>query len=71
MQVHMRLDGKPAGPQIVQVKPSSWMNGTFNIFARLLNVDAAVSYKLFERAECVLFLILRLDLNGRPILQRH
>jgi len=71
MQVNMRLDGKSSRSQIIQVKPATWMDAPFNIFAGLLDVDIAILDKPLERAQRVLFFILRLNLDGRAILQRY
>ena len=71
VQVNMRLNGKTPRPQIIQVKPPARMDATFNVFAGLLEVDITILNKLLERAQRVLLLILRLNLDRRAVLQRY
>src|SRR5438128_12436021 len=47
------------------------MDRAFDVFCGALDVDIAVANKLLESAQGVLFLILRLNLDRRTVVQRH
>src|SRR6266571_9060087 len=67
----MRLNGEASGSQVIEIEASVRMHGDFDVFGGLLKRDVAVTHKLFERAQGILFVILSLDLHWRTIVKRN
>src|SRR5436309_5500364 len=67
----MRLNGEASGSQVIEIETSVWMHGAFDVFGCLLNLDAALTHKIFQRAQRILFVILSLDFHWRTIVKRN
>ena len=50
MQVQVRLHGKSARAQIIEIQLSVRMHTAFDVFRSLLNFDIAIPHELFESA---------------------
>src|SRR5262249_42216159 len=71
MKVNVRLYGKTARTQIIQIQTAVGMNRSFDILRRLLDLDIAVSHKVLKCSKRILFFILKLDLDRWAVVQRH
>jgi hypothetical protein len=71
VQIQPGLNRKPSGAKILQIETAAGLHCCLNVFRSLLDVYIPILQERLERAERILFAVLRLNFEGRPVVQRY
>ena len=71
MQIHVSLNGKAAGSQIIEIESAVRMHRAFDVLGGLFDLHISRQNKLFQRAQSMMLVVLRLDFRRRAGVKRN